>query len=493
MAGGRSTHCSLPVALCAALATIVALVLSACATNPATGEKTISLMSEEQEIAIGQQNDAEVRKEMGVYDDAGLQKYVEQIGMKLAKVSERPNLPWHFTVVDTPAVNAFALPGGFIYITRGILPYIDSEAQLAGVLGHEIGHVTARHAAQQYTKQTGAQLGLILGSIFVPETRPFTQAAQTGLQLLFLKYSRDDELQADQLGVRYSSRAGWDPQGMPGLLTTLGRIEAASNTKGVPNWLETHPEPADRVQKVQAAVQEAKAGHASNWTVNRAQYLQQVDGIIFGDDPKQGIVRGTELLHPELRFAVKFPEGWTVNNGMQQVVAQAPNANVFMLLQTVDKPSSSDLKAVAVNDMEQARFRPVSGDTTKINGLSAFVGTFDGSLQDIGTVRMRSAYIKNGDTVYLLAGFTSPGQFEQAAPTFDASIRSFRQLSASEAGKIKPNRVRLYTVKSGDTWDSIAEHAGGGSVSGSTLAIMNDHAAGDRPQAGQQIKIVVAG
>jgi predicted Zn-dependent protease len=430
---------------------------------------------------------------MGVYDDPALQKYVEQIGMKLAQASERPNLPWHFTVVNTPAVNAFALPGGYIYITRGILPYIDNEAQLAGVLGHEIGHVTARHAAQQYTKATGAQLGLILGSIFVPETRPYAQAAQTGLQLLFLKYSRDDELQADQLGVRYASRAGWDPQGMPELLTTLGRIEEASNTKGVPNWLETHPAAEDRVQKVQAAVQQARAGHASNWTVDRARYLQQVDGIIFGDDPKQGIVRGTELLHPELRFAVKFPEGWTVNNGTQQVVAQAPNANVFMLLQTVDKPASSDIKTVALTDMQQARFRPVDGETTKINGLSAFVGTFDGSLQDIGTVRMRSAYIKHGDTVYLLAGFTNPDQFNQASSAFDASINSFRPLSASEASRIKPNRVDLYTVKSGDTWDSIAARAGGGAVSGSTLAIMNDHDPGDRPQPGQQIKIVVAG
>src|SRR5205814_9316931 len=174
---------------------------TSCATNPVTGKRQLALMSEAQEIAAGQQNDAEVRRDMGVYEDRALQEYVSGIGMRLAAISERPNLPWHFTVVDVPAVNAFALPGGYIYITRGILPFLDDESQLAGVLGHEIGHVTARHAVEQYSKATGAQLGLILGSIFVPGGAQLGQAAQTGLGLLFLKNSRDDEAQADRLGV----------------------------------------------------------------------------------------------------------------------------------------------------------------------------------------------------------------------------------------------------------------------------------------------------
>src|SRR5438477_1990382 len=167
----------------------------ACATNPATGERQLSFMSEEKEIALGQENDAQVRTEMGSYDDRALQEYVTTIGLKLAMVSERPGLPWHFTVADVPAVNAFALPGGYIYITRGILPFLDDESQLAGVLGHEIGHVTARHAVEQYSKATGAQLGVILGSIFVPGGAQLGQVAQTGLGLLFLKNSRDDEAQ----------------------------------------------------------------------------------------------------------------------------------------------------------------------------------------------------------------------------------------------------------------------------------------------------------
>src|SRR4051812_5990487 len=211
-------------------------VLSACATNPATGKRQFSLMSEEQEISIGQEQDGQVRKEMGAYADRELQQYVNDIGVKLAQVAERPNLPWHFTVVDVPAINAFALPGGYIYITRGILPFLQDEAQLAGVLGHEIGHVTARHAAQQYTRSIGGTIGLAALSIFVPAARPLGDIASSALGVLFLKYGRGDELQADSLGAKYESTGGWDPDGVPSMLSTLGRLdEAAGEKKGVPN------------------------------------------------------------------------------------------------------------------------------------------------------------------------------------------------------------------------------------------------------------------
>ena len=212
-------------------------------------------MSEAQEIELGKSMDGEVRRQMGLYEDAELQRYVESIGMRLASASQRPNLPWHFTVVDEPAVNAFALPGGYIYVTRGILPFLDTEADLAGVLGHEIGHVTARHSAQQYTKATSAGLGVQLLSIFVPEAQPFQGLTETALGVLFLKHGRDDELQADRLGVDYTAKTGWNPAGVGSMLRTLSRLdEAGGSRRGVPNWLSTHPAPADRVQKVQAYI-----------------------------------------------------------------------------------------------------------------------------------------------------------------------------------------------------------------------------------------------
>ena len=181
----------------------VLVASAACATNPVTGKNQMSLLSEAEELAIGEQQDVEIRREMGVYDDAALQHYVDRDRPGPGARSHRPNLPWTFTVVDSPAINAFALPGGYVYVTRGILAYLDDESELAGVLGHEIGHVTARHAAQAYTRQAQANLGLTILSIFVPGTQPFTQLGATGLSVLFLKHDRDAELEADRLGVEY--------------------------------------------------------------------------------------------------------------------------------------------------------------------------------------------------------------------------------------------------------------------------------------------------
>ena len=242
---------------------VVGLAMTmACATNPATGKREFNLMSEAQEIALGKESDGQIRKEMGIVDDQALQQYVDGVGQRLAASTERPALPWTFTVVDAPAVNAFALPGGYVYVTRGILAHLNSEAELAGVLGHEIAHVTARHSAAQYSKQTAGSLGLLLGQIFVPELRPFGQAAEAGLGLMFLKFGRDDELQADDLGAGYATSQGWDPRGVASMLETLGRLSDGPDRKGVPNWMSTHPMPADRVARLERAGRgAADAGH----------------------------------------------------------------------------------------------------------------------------------------------------------------------------------------------------------------------------------------
>jgi predicted Zn-dependent protease len=473
---------------------LLGLVAVGCATNPVTGKRELSLMSEAQEIQIGQEQDAQVRKEMGVYPDRALQEYVSSIGMKLAQASERPTLPWHFTVVDVPAINAFALPGGYIYITRGILPFLDNEAQLAGVLGHEIGHVTARHAAQQYSRATGAQLGLILGSIFVPQAAPFAQLGETGLGLLFLKYGRDDERQADALGVKYASATGWNPAGVPQMLTTLGRIEEATDNKGVPNWLSTHPAPENRVEQVQAAVQQATAGQPTErFAVRREEFLPHVDGLIYGDNPDQGIIRGTSFLHASLRFALDFPAGWEVTNAPAQVVAKETGTNLVMLLQAVERPVGRDIEEVALRSMQGAGFRAASGRRTTLNGLDAFVGTYEGAIQDFGRVGARAAHIVLDRNVFLLAGIAPVQVYDRAEPVFTRVIDSFKRLTPAEAEAIRPNRIDLYTARAGDTWDSIAERAGKGVVKASTLAIMNGHAVGDPPRAGERLKVVVGG
>jgi predicted Zn-dependent protease len=470
----------------------LALWLVACATNPATGRREVSLMSEGQEIAIGKEQDALVQKEMGLYRDPELQQYVSGIGLALAQISERPNLPWHFAVVDQPAINAFALPGGYIYLTRGILPFLDNEAELAGVLGHEIGHVTARHAAQQYTRAVGGQVGLVALGIFVPSARPVGDLAAQGLGLLFLKYGREDELQADGLGARYATRANWDPAGVPGMLSTLGRLEDADGErKGVPNFLATHPEPLARVKDIEPQIAQLRGGR-TDLKRDRDTLLRRVDGIIYGDNPEQGIVRGNAFLHPVLRFAVDFPPGWAIQNTAAQVVAKAPNAEIYMLLQAAEQPRGRDIEEIAVSSMQAAGFTAVSGEKTTIGGIASFVGVYQGQIEELGAVSVRAAHIPHGDSVYMLAGLAAPDVFRQADASFVASLRSFRVLSASEAENVRPNRIDLYVVRQGDTWAGIAERTGN-LIKPAALAIMNNAEPSAPPQVGSRVKIVVGG
>jgi len=472
---------------------VVAFAVSACATNPVTGQRQFVLMSEAQEIGIGRESDPQIKAEMGVYNDPELQKYVSDIGMRLARLSERPNLPWQFTVVDQAAVNAFAVPGGFIYLTRGILPFLADEAELAGVLGHEIGHVTARHSAQQYTRALGGQLLLTGLGVFVPAARPFGQISETALGLLFLKHGRDDEMQADQLGAKYELSGGWDPAGVPGMLATLGRLdEAAGDRKGVPNFLSTHPDPLARVKEIQPIVQQLKTAQPATLVTDREAMLRRVDGLIYGDNPEQGITRGSTFLHPPLRFRVDFPASWQIANSPQQVVAKAPNANVFVILQLVQKPVGRDVREIALSDMQNAGFRSVQGERATIDGLDAFVGLYQGQIEGLGAVASRAAHIAYDGKVYLIAGIVSPDVFQQADSAFLETIRSFRRLSATEAESIRPNRIDLYVVRPGDTWVSLAERSKG-AVTAATLAVMNNLTPGSQPPVGARIKIVVEG
>jgi predicted Zn-dependent protease len=471
---------------------VTTAVAVGCATNPATGQKEFSLMSEAQEIQLGKEMDGQVRQEMGVYEDAALQRYVQDVGLKLARASDRPNLPWTFAVVDSPAVNAFALPGGYIYLTRGIMPFLDNEAQLAGVLGHEIGHVTARHAAQQYTKTTTAGLGLTLLSIFVPESRPFGGLAESGLGLLFLKHGRDDERQADRLGVDYTARTGWDPAGVAGMLNTLARLdEADGSRKGVPNWLMTHPAPEERYTEVQASIKEASAKLPAKPIVDEAEYLQRVDGIVFGDSPSEGIVRGNKFLHPVLRLSLTFPDGWQIQNTRQAVLAKAPERENYLLLQLVPNARGT-IDDIARSTMVNAGFRQLDGTRARIGGSDAYVGLWQGTMEGLGPVGTRTAHIAYNGMVYLLAGIAPANQFEAADAVFSRAIQSFDTLSAAEAERIRPNRVDLYTVRANDSWQDIAERTGG-VVKAATLAIMNDYEPNQPPRAGDRIKVVVEG
>lgn len=487
------------------LVAVLAAWTAACATNPVTGKKQVSLLSEAEELAIGQQQDTEIRREMGVYDDPALQRYVSDVGLNIARTSHRPNLPWSFTIVDSPAINAFALPGGYVYVTRGLLAYLDDEAELAGVLGHEIGHVTARHAAQAYTRQAEANVGLTILSIFVPSTRPFADLGASGLGVLFLRNGRDAELEADRLGVEYGSGAGFDPTGVPRFLATLARVDALE-ARGIPNWLSTHPNPGSRVTKAEPVAGKFFSGDAK--TVNRDQYLEHIQGLVFGDNPKDGIVRGNEFLHPLLRIGVKFPDGWELTNAAEAVLAKEPGTEHYMVLQEVERPlsrqgyggqaqtanaGSQSISDIAIAAMKKAGYTAVDGSLQRINGNETYIGLYRGEAKGAGKVMMRAAHIAVGRQMYVVAGFAPEKEFDLVDRDIQPSLQTFRQLTVQEAAQVRPNRIEFYVVRQGDSWQSIAARQGKNYVNAATLAIMNDREVSIQPQAGDRVKIVIEG
>ncbi len=482
----RRTHRTPRLPGLAAAVCLAALPLGSCATNPATGESQLSLIGQGQEIQMGQQGAAQVRQTIGVYQDPGLEAYVQQVGLSLARVSERPDLPWSYQVADEPVVNAFALPGGFIFVTRGILPYLDNEAQLAIIMGHETGHVTARHSVQQISRQELAQLGLGLGAIFVKPIRQFGGLLSGGLQVLFLKYSRDDEQQADALGIRYAVKDGYDPNQAIGVFEMLDRQEQAAGGSGVPSWLATHPAPQNRIQDIRQQIDTLPASERSG-KVDRDAYLKHIDGIVFGPDPRQGYFQGALFLHPDLKFRIEFPDGWQTQNMPQAVAAQSPGQDAILELTLADSAGSEDAAASAFFSQQGMQASGVS--RTTIHGFPAIIGQFSASTQQ-GQLDGVASFIGYGGHVYRILGYTQAGKLSSYGSTFEATIRSFDRLTDSKALDVKPMHVQLYTPSRATT---IAELAGSKAspVDAQTLAIMNQVAPGETIPAGRTIKWVV--
>ena len=314
-----------------AVSAVIVLAAFACTYNPATGKRQLTLIGEQQEIAMGLEADKGVVAEFGLYPDEEWQTYVNEVGQKLAASSERPDLPWEFKVVDDETVNAFALPGGFIYITRGILAHFNSEAQMATVIGHEIGHVTARHSVEQISRAQLAQMGIGIATIASEEFRKYSGLAQMGLGVLFLKFSRDDEKQADSLGLRYLLRNHYDPREAPKVFEMLDRQSQAAGGARLPEWQSTHPNPDRRAARLTDKIAQLPPEELSG-TVNDREYLRRLNGMKFGVDPRQGFVAGSVFYHPDMAFRMNFPKGWKIINQRQLVAGVSPNEDAFIVL-----------------------------------------------------------------------------------------------------------------------------------------------------------------
>ena len=420
------------------LAGAVTLAPTGCARNPVTGKSELSLVSESQEIEMGKQAEQDVAQSIGYYDDAAVQQYVSQIGMKIAKASERPNLPWEFHVVDDASVNAFALPGGFIHVTRGLMTAINDEAELATVIGHEIGHVTNRHSVQQISKAQIAQLGLGLGSILSSDVARFSGLAGQGLQILFLKYSRDAENQADMAGFRYALNQNYDVRHMTNVMEILDRESQLGGGGRLPDWLATHPNPGARIQHITQML-DTTHRDLSHAIVDREGYLQRIQNMTYGEDPRQGFFEGNAFYHPGMRFQVTFPQGWQTQNMPQAVVAGSPQQDAIIQLGLAGKASPEE---AARQFMSQQGVQPGNTSSTNVNGLPAAGGYFTAETQQ-GQVQGLVTFISYSGNTYGFIGYTPAGKLSAYDNVFRQTISSFGPLRNQAAMNVKPARVEL--------------------------------------------------
>jgi len=436
---------NLNVSLRFLLGLMVVILFTTCAVNPVTGKKELMLMSREQEKAMGLQADPGIVANYGLYEDPELQKFVDGLGEQMAAISHLPNLKFNFRILDSPVVNAFALPGGYIYFTRGILAHFNNEAQFAGVLGHEIGHVTARHSASQYSKQMLAQVGLVAGVALSEDFRQYAGVAQQGLGLLFLKFGRDDEMQSDKLGVEYSTRIGYDAHHMADFFKTLDRLSGDSG-QSLPTFLSTHPDPGDRYENVKkmASQWQQKTG-IMGLHVNRERYLRMIDGIVYGDDPRQGYVENSVFYHPELKFQFPIPRSWQTINTPQQV-QMAPQDGKAALILTLANQQNLDAAAQAF--VEQTGVTPTDSRQTSVNGNNALV--LEAQLQDQQSgqvIRLVSYFIEYGGLIYQFMGLSAAADFSSYSNTFRQTMTSFDRLTDQSKIDVEPKRIRIKEVQ----------------------------------------------
>jgi predicted Zn-dependent protease len=462
---------------------VLCLALASCATNPATGKKQIMLVSEAQEIQMGQEADKEVGPSMGLYEDQALQSYVAGIGAPLAAASERPALPWSFKVVDDASVNAFAIPGGFIYVTRGLMAHLNSEAELASVVGHEIGHVTARHSISQISKSQLASVGLVAGMIVSPQLARFGDLAQAGMGLLFMKFSRNDESQADDLGLRYITRQDYDPREMIEVFNVLDRVGQASGEGRMPSWLSTHPAPENRAQHIQAAIQSQRL---TGTRVVEEAYLRRLDGMVFGENPREGFFEGTSFYHPELRFQITFPRGWQTQNQKQAVAAQSPQEDAIMALTLAPGRSAEQ---AADQFLRQEGLRAGQAQRVRVGGMNAVTAVFEAIAGDT-PVAGRVAFVEDGDKVYRILGYTPSSRFRSYDGAFSQAISSFGELTERRYLDVQPRRVKVVDVRQPMTVEELSRQHGS-TVSPAVLALINHVAPGATLPAGKPAKVVV--
>ena len=467
----------------------ILILIQACATNPVTGKKDFVMMSEAQEISLGRQYHGEIMKQYVAYDDPALQAYVNRVGQELAANSHRSHLDFQFTVLDSPQVNAFALPGGYVYVTRGIMAYMQDEADLAGVVGHEIGHVTARHSVRQQAQQTMAGLGVAVVAIGTGSSELANLSSSLGGALV-AGYGRGMELESDGLGAEYLARSGYDPQNMIDVVTLLKyqelyeteRARAEGRQPSVYHGLySTHPTNDRRLQEVIAAADEFRTSEVTR--PNTGEFLKLTDGMTFGDAEEQGIVRGTTFYHKNLDFTLRFPDGWRLDNQPDRLIGVSADGTQIIQMAMTDLGGKSAEGFLRDNLADFGQGQRIS--TSLGQGYTA-VGTVNaGNNQRVET---RVAIISGKDQqAYQLIGYGKNRLPNQEVVDI---ARSMRNLNRSEVPLAEEKKIRLVTARPGETFADYARESNLAGDIEAQLRLLNGMYPDGEPRPGQQIKII---
>jgi len=475
------------------------LFITSCSTNKATGNQSFTaFMSEEKERSVGAEEHPKIMKEFGgAYGSLLLRTYVNSIGKALAQISEVPNVPYRFTILNDEKVNAFALPGGYVYITRGLLALAENEAEIAGVLAHEIGHITARHTAQRYSASIATNIGLsVLGVLSTAAGVPsgLGQAVSYGAQAAVQGYSRQQEFEADMLGVRYMTRLGYSPDAMSTFFKKMGAhadLEAKEKGKeGVGhNIMSTHPRTTDRIKQ---AIILAKTKPVANPLIKRKTYLSHIEGIIFGDDPAQGIRNGRLFTHSKLGIQFKVPPGFILFNSPSKVIAIGPNKSQIKFdLATPEFIRQSGTLSQYLQTHWGSNLNLQGIERININGMRAVTGIGKLKTSD-GPRDIRLLTIKGrGDKVFRLAFITPPKETQKLSQELRRTTYSFRRLSRVEAKNIHPLKIHLIEVRTGDTVKSLAyQHMPFERYKLEWFQVLNGLDTKDHLVVGQQVKVV---
>ena len=478
------------------LAAIIGVVLTVpgCATNPVSGQSELVLMSEEEELEIGRRLSKVLPKQYGgIYDDPALAAYVTQIGERLAAKSHRPELIYHFTILDSPVVNAFALPGGYVYVTRGMLAYLNSESELAGVLGHEIGHVTARHGVGQHTKATLLSLLAEVAVLATNAGAGWRDLAGFINTAIVRGYGRQAELEADRLGAQYIAHVGYRPQKMLDLLAVLKaqeqyekqRAEEEDRTPAVYHGVfATHPKNDDRLQEVVRESENIESAGAAE--ENPETFLQRMSGLAYGPSAKEGVVRGSRFYHGPLNVALSYPQGWRIDNRAQSLVAQTRDNSALIAMSLRDRnrreSARKHLERSFPNGLQ--RGAPLRG---ALEGYTALVDTQTPYGRGLARV---AAVFKDKQVYEFLAAVKEAERFDHYDPDFVATMESLRGLAPDERDLVQPRVIHLVRVEEGQTIDYFAARSSLGHHAAEQIRLLNGLYPDGEPQPGQLIKIV---